>query len=160
MRVTSAAVTSLCLSVGISLFALYGQDAPKTQTSVWDGVYTADQAKHGQTLYNNSCFSCHGADLSGDDEDPPIAGPEFLAKWNGKTADDLFEKIERTMPSGHANSLPRESTRDILAYILSQNAFPAGTTELPLEADKLSQIRMDASKKGAQFQLHPISPLP
>jgi quinoprotein glucose dehydrogenase len=160
MRVTSAAVTSLCLSVGISLFALYGQDARKTQTSVWDGVYTADQAKHGQALYNNSCFSCHGADLSGDDEDPPIAGPEFLAKWNGKTADDLFEKIQRTMPSGHANTLPRESTRDILAYILSQNAFPAGANELPVDPGKLTQIRFDASKPPAHFQQPSAPQLP
>jgi mono/diheme cytochrome c family protein len=159
MRVTSAAVTSLCLSIGISLFALYGQEAPKSQISVWDGVYTAEQAAHGQALYNNSCFSCHGADLSGDDEDPPIAGPEFLTKWKGKTADDVFEKIQRTMPSGHANTLPREATRDILAYILSVNSFPAGKTELPMEADKLTQIRMDASKPGAQLKLHPDSQL-
>jgi len=27
--------------------------------SVWDGVYTAEQAKRGQPLYVKSCGSCH-----------------------------------------------------------------------------------------------------
>jgi mono/diheme cytochrome c family protein len=150
MRATPAGITGLCLTVGISLFALYGQESPKPRASVWDGVYTVEQASRGHSLYNDNCFSCHGADLAGDEENPAIAGSEFLTKWNGRTVDDLFEKIQRTMPSGHAGTLSRDATRDILAYILSANAIPAGKAELPQESDKLSQIRLDGSKPAAQ----------
>ena len=46
-------------------------------------------------------------------------------------------------------ALSRDADRDILAYILSVNAIPAGKTELTDQSDKLSQIRMDASKPAA-----------
>jgi mono/diheme cytochrome c family protein len=150
MRATAAAITSLCLTVGISLFALYGQEAPKPATSVWDGVYTAEQANRGHALYNDKCFGCHAADLGGDEDVPPIAGPEFLAKWNGRTVGDLLDKIQKTMPSGKPGTLSPDVNRDILAYVLSVSAFPAGKAELPQENDKLSQIRIDAAKPAAQ----------
>lgn len=160
MRATSVGITSLCLAAGISLFALYGQEAPKTQTSVWDGVYTAEQASHGQSLYNDTCFACHGADLMGSDlagVDPagnnvirPLAGGKFLTKWNGRSLDELLNKIQTTMPSGNPGALSRDADRDIVAYILSVNAIPAGKTELTDQSDKLSLIRMDASKPGAR----------
>src|SRR5579875_265288 len=37
----------------------------QTAVSVWDGVYTADQAKRGAEAYANSCASCHGEQLEG-----------------------------------------------------------------------------------------------
>lgn len=148
------------MAVGVSLFALYGQEAPATKTSVWDGVYTAEQASHGQALYNDTCFACHGADLAGTDLAgldangnnviPPLTGTKFLNKWKGRTLDELFTKIQTTMPSGNPGGLSRETNRDILAYILSVNTIPAGKIELTDQSDKLSQIRIDASKPGAQ----------
>ena len=35
--------------------------AAQASRSVWDGVYTDEQAKRGQTLYGKECSSCHGA---------------------------------------------------------------------------------------------------
>jgi cytochrome c len=123
-------------------------------------VYTAAQATHGQALYNDTCFACHGADLAGTDIAgvdpagnnliPPLVGAKFLNKWNGKNLDEIFEQIQTKMPSGNPGTLSRDATRDLLAYILSVNSFPAGTTELPQQADKLTQIRMDAAKPGAK----------
>ena len=74
--------------------------------SVWDGVYTKVQANRGQTAYREECFKCHGENLSGGDAGPPLAGDEFLRKWNGKTAGDLFGVIRKTMPSDDPGSLP------------------------------------------------------
>src|SRR5579871_1480576 len=52
--------------------------------SVWDGVYTADQAKRGEERYGRQCGHCHGDDLEGDIvENPQLAGPMFRDKWNG-----------------------------------------------------------------------------
>ncbi len=156
MRATSMAVAGFSVTVGVSLFALYGQEAPKPQTSVWDGVYTAEQASHGQSLYNDTCFACHGADLAGTDLAgvdpagnnliPPLVGSKFLTKWNGKSLDELFEQIQTKMPSGNPGSLSRDANRDILAYILSVNSIPAGKTELSQDSGKLTAIRIDATK--------------
>jgi mono/diheme cytochrome c family protein len=142
-------ITSFCMAVGVSLFAVHAQDAPKPQSSVWDGVYTAEQANHGKSLYNDNCMSCHGSDLTGTEVSPALTGSEFLSKWNSRTLDTLFTTIHDTMPEGNAGTLSPEADRDTLAYILSVNGFPAGKTELPQESDKLSQIRIDASKPGA-----------
>lgn len=149
MKATLVGMTSLCLAAGVSLLVLHAQDAPKQQSSVWDGVYTVEQANHGRSLYNDNCVSCHGPDLAGTEMSPvALTGDKFLSKWNGATVGALFDKIHDTMPAGNAGGLSREVYADTLAYILSVNGFPSGKTELPQQTDKLSQIRIDASKPG------------
>ena len=36
--------------------------------SVWDGVYTEEQAERGQALYAKDAPSCHGAALTGGED--------------------------------------------------------------------------------------------
>ena len=114
--------------------------------NVWDGVYTADQAKRGQPLYNQNCSACHGDTLTGGEMAPPLVGGDFLANWNGLTAGDLFERIRTSMPANNPGKLSREVNADILAYILSVNQFPAGSAELDRRTEFLKQIRIDAVK--------------
>ena len=45
--------------------------------SVWDGVYTDEQAKRGTPLYSQFCASCHGPDLTGGEMAPALAGGDF-----------------------------------------------------------------------------------
>jgi len=118
------------------------QDAPTR--SVWDGVYTEDQAKRGQALYNQHCMTCHGDSLSGGEQAPPLAGSEFLSNWNGLTVGDLFERIRTSMPLNNPQSLNRDSNALILTYILSVNRFPAGQAELPTRTEVLKLIRIEA----------------
>ncbi|HMD48892.1 MAG TPA: cytochrome c, partial [Bryobacteraceae bacterium] len=68
----------------------------QTPRSVWDGVYTQDQAKQGEAVYSESCSSCHGTSLIGQDAAPALAGGDFLSNWNGLTVGDLFERIRTT----------------------------------------------------------------
>ena len=35
------------------------------EPSVWDGVFTAEQARRGETAYLSACASCHGTGLEG-----------------------------------------------------------------------------------------------
>src|SRR5215472_5961026 len=98
--------------------ALYSNLHAQSSKSVWDGVYTADQAKQGQALYNESCSSCHGDTLMGGESAPALAGGEFLSNWNGLTLGDLFERIRKTMPLDKPGKLSREVNADILAYVL------------------------------------------
>ena len=114
--------------------------------SVWDGVYTPDQAKRGDALYRQQCASCHGTALTGGESAPPLAGGEFLSNWNGLTVGDLFERIRISMPADRPGKLTREQNADILAFMLSMNQFPSGKTELERQTEVLKQIRVEAAK--------------
>jgi len=124
--------------------AAYSQEPTR---SVWDGVYTEDQANRGQGLYKEHCASCHADTLTGGEMSPPLAGGDFLSNWNGLTMGELFERIRTTMPLNKAGKLTREVNADITAYILSFNKFPAGKAELPRSTEFLKQIRIESEKK-------------
>ncbi|HEV2462820.1 MAG TPA: cytochrome c, partial [Acidobacteriaceae bacterium] len=131
----------------ISLAVLLVSAIAQTSRSVWDGVYTAGQAKRGAALYSQECASCHGLTLNGGEMAPALTGGEFLANWNGLTLADLFNRIRQSMPADRPGSLTRDQNADVLAHILSMNQFPAGTTELDKRIDYLNQIRIEASRK-------------
>jgi mono/diheme cytochrome c family protein len=114
--------------------------------SVWDGVYTEEQAQRGEPLYHDSCSACHGDTLKGSGETPALAGSAFLANWSGLPLGDLFERIRRTMPQDKPGRVTRQQKADILAYLLRFNKFPAGKTELPHQTEFLNEIRFEASK--------------
>ena len=64
----------LCLgTAGTTLGAGQGR-------TVWDGIYTDEQADRGESLYQDACASCHGQDLSGGQMVPELIGGEFT--WN------------------------------------------------------------------------------
>jgi len=114
--------------------------------SVWDGIYTPDQANRGKEVYNKACASCHGVALDGSGTAPPLSGPDFKGDWSGQTVDDLFEKMQTSMPADKPGQLSREQNADILAFLLTSNGFPAGTKELPTDAAMLQKIRFETTK--------------
>jgi mono/diheme cytochrome c family protein len=116
--------------------------------SVWDGVYTEGQAARGVSLYRRECASCHGEALEGAGLFPSLAGDDFKSNWNGKPLGDLFEKMRATMPADHPGKLNRDQNADILAYMLKQNGFPAGSTAIKGDANALKSVRFDAAKPG------------
>ena len=104
------------MAVGIA--NLSGQPPPAA-------VFTADQAAAGRTAYQANCASCHLADLGGRNEAPPLAGVNFLNTWRNRTARDLFEYVQSTMPP-QAASLPSDQYLSIVAFILQSNGASAG----------------------------------
>ena len=114
--------------------------------SVWDGVYTQAQASRGETVYSKECASCHGQGLDGSGQAPPLSGADFKGNWNGQTVDDLFEKVQTSMPGDQPGKLSREQNADILAFVLGNNGFPAGSKELPADAAALGKIRFETAK--------------
>lgn len=115
--------------------------AANTEQTVWEGVYNAVQAKRGETLAVQKCVICHGEELLGN-EAPGLVGPDFLVHWNTKTAWELLDRMKTTMPATTPGTLSLQENADILAYMLSLNAFPAGKKELPSDMAALSQIRI------------------
>jgi S-disulfanyl-L-cysteine oxidoreductase SoxD len=130
--------------------AVRAQEPPSSERSVWDGVYTEEQAKRGEALYEKQCSTCHGDKLAGRESAPPLTGGAFMANWNGLTLGDLFERIRRTMPQDSPGKLSRQQNADVLAYVLSFNKFPAGKTELYRQAEMLKEIRFEAAKPEAK----------
>jgi mono/diheme cytochrome c family protein len=126
--------------------ALHAQPQPDTNASVWDGIYSSAQATRGKALYAKTCASCHGPMLEGSGQMPPLVGDSFTGDWDNQTVDDLFEKIQSTMPGDKPGSLTRTQNADILAYVLSFNKFPKGTKKLPIDMAALQKIRFQAAK--------------
>ncbi len=110
--------------------------------TIWDGVFTEEQAARGQQAYRQSCASCHLDDLLGERDAPPLAGAQFSNRWNGNTADDMLQTIRRTMPQEAPDSLGPQGYADIVSYLLQVNGSPAGDAELPGESSALQQIRI------------------
>ena len=135
--------------IAASLFALRAQE-PAGSRSVWDGVYTEEQAKRGEPVYQKECAACHGAMMTGGESAPPLTGGGFQANWNGLTLGDLFDRIRKTMPQSKPGSLTRQQNADVLAFMLSLNKFPAGKTELYRQSEMLKEIRFETKKPAAK----------
>jgi mono/diheme cytochrome c family protein len=123
-----------------------GAAAPQESASVWDGVFTDEQATRGETAYRQECSNCHGPELEGADMTPPLVGGAFTANWNDLTVGDLFERIRTTMPLDKPGKLSRQQNADVIAFMLKVNMWPAGTSELSRELGALKQIRIQSSR--------------
>lgn len=144
MRFTTAAFITLTIATGaVTSVALRAQ---QPATTTWDGVYTAEQAKRGETAYGTACASCHGGDLAGDGFAPALSGSEFANTWNGTPVSDLYERIRSSMPPSGPDEVPAAEKVDIVAYLLKANKFPEGTTELPSQAEAMKTITFKANK--------------
>ena len=120
--------------------------AAQTTRSVWDGVYTEEQSKRGQAVYQKECASCHGPELTGGESAPALTGIGFLSNWNGLTVGDLFERMRVSMPQDNPSRLSRAQHTDVLAFLLNANRFPTGKTELDRQTEVMKQIRFEAER--------------
>jgi S-disulfanyl-L-cysteine oxidoreductase SoxD len=127
--------------------AVTGLAFAQATKSVWDGVYTSEQAKRGEAIYAKECAACHGTELTGGEEAPPLSGGGFTSNWNGLTLGDLFERTRTTMPQGNPARVTRQQHADVLAYVLSVNRFPAGKAELEPKPEVLRGVKFEAEKK-------------
>ena len=81
------------------------------------GAYTQRQADAGRTAYEVSCAGCHGPDLNGSSDAPPLTGPNFTGAWGARPVNDLFTHTMKTMPPPAPGSLGEEMTLNIVAYV-------------------------------------------
>ena len=101
-----------------------------TQTAVQEpSVFAAAQSAAGQALYQANCASCHVADLTGRNEAPPLAGPNFMNTWRDRPTADLVSYMQATMPPGQP-SLAESDYVNIAAFILQTNGATPGAQAL------------------------------
>jgi mono/diheme cytochrome c family protein len=137
-----AAIAFAMIALGLSVRA-----APQTpRKTVWDGVYTADQATRGQALYKTHCGYCHRDDLIGGGSEagaPALKGPIFTIRWRDQPIADMFVTIGTTMPQNKPDTLTPQVVIDIISFLLESNAMPAGTSELPPDLEALKSVFME-----------------
>ena len=107
--------------------------AQESPTTVADGVYTDIQAARGASVYDTACAGCHRADLGGA-TGPALREQRFAKEFAGKDLKALFTRIATTMPRNAPASLGDSVYLDILAYVLRENGFSAGSHELAADA--------------------------
>ena len=120
------------------------QNAART---VWEGIYTEEQAQRGQETYRKTCGGCHADDLTGDDA-PALRGGHFASRWDQQTIWDLMFTIGTTMPLDTPSSLDPQEYADIIAFILRENGMPAGKTELLADPEEMTSVVITARPPG------------
>src|SRR5215813_15628617 len=118
--------------------------------TVWDGVYTEQQATRGALSFATNCARCHGGTTSDGEDARSLAGERFWKSFRESTVDHLLDYVSRNMPNGAGGTLSASEYADLVAFILSRNAIPPGTSELTKEAAVGIQIRSEERRVGKE----------
>ncbi|MGC4082539.1 MAG: cytochrome c [Vicinamibacterales bacterium] len=130
----TTAVLSLSLAGGTAA-AAGGQD-PRT---IVNRVFSVAQAERGEARFKTSCSSCHTPGS--------FAGGSFAERWAGQTMAEVFEFVSNAMPENDPGGLKKQEYADVLAFILSVNAYPAGNDELPTDPVELKKLAIAPNPK-------------
>jgi mono/diheme cytochrome c family protein len=109
-------LVTACAIAGSGLIVLAGQEPPAP------AVFTAAQAAAGRTAFQSTCGKCHTGPFlrrtgdagelppvdslpagmqdvvrSAGGQVPPLAGPDFMARWGAKTTKDLSARIREAV---------------------------------------------------------------
>jgi alcohol dehydrogenase (cytochrome c) len=124
-----------------------------------NGVFTNDQVAIGQTTFQTICAKCHQPDLRGGSEAPPLAGAPFMNAWRGRTTNDLYTKIQTSMPADNPRTLSDQAVESLVAFILRQNGAPAGNQQLTAATSvPIGQIATGAAPPAAAVQAAAATP--
>ena len=96
--------------------------------------YTAAQAAAGETAYQAACVTCHMLDLSGSGAAPPLAGPSFARRWDGRPFAELTGYMREHMPRTVPGVLNDRTYLAVVAYVLAKNGMPSGEAALTLDS--------------------------
>ena len=113
------------------------------QTAGGESLYAAPQAEEGKKVFDASCAMCHGADLAGQNDAPPLSGDYFASSWGGHKVSELLEFVQGNMPMTAPGSLSEETYARVVAYILSRNGLPAGDAPLAKGATGVIAVAKD-----------------
>lgn len=105
--------------------------APVGRT-VLAGVYTAPQATRGSQEFQQTCASCHSP--------AEFSGPVFQRIWDGRSVGELYQVISTMMPQNDPGSLSPQEYTDIITFVLRQNGYPEGDSELPADPIALGEV--------------------
>ncbi|NGY03234.1 c-type cytochrome [Solimonas terrae] len=105
------------------------------------GLYTVQQAETGRATFRSNCAICHGPDLEGR-AGPALKGATFANPEANFHVGDIFKIVSENMPAPAPGTLPHEDYVNVMAYILQQNGYPAGSTALTFDSALKSTVRL------------------
>lgn len=127
---------SWVVAAGISL----GAQRTAPSRSVWDGVYSEEQAERGKTAYEAQCAFCHLSELTGQGFAPALIEDTFKSRWQDGNLGDLFTIVKQTMPQDKPASLSDKEYAEVVAFLLKSNLYPAGKQELQPDPKALYEV--------------------
>ena len=146
MRVTRAAIGILGAAAAAAMLPAGREVIAQPGKSVWDGVFTMEQAARGEGSYQKECSSCHGAALEGDGGfAPALVAEAFTGRWQNGTVGDVLIVVKASMPQDRPAALSPDVYADIVAFMLKMNNYPAGQTELSTDPAQSQDIRIAKS---------------
>lgn len=129
-----AILTAMSVQPGEAVAQASGS-ASETQT-IWDGVYSVNQAERGKEISAVNCAACHSQVEWG--------SPSFMTRWAGSSVAHLHVHIRDNMPYDAPGRLSAQEYADIVAYMLFLNNVPVGEKELPGTVSELDKIQFTA----------------
>ena len=142
-------LAAVVIAGGVLAASGHAQSPAKT---VWDGVFSPEQAARGEAQYIARCAACHGATLNGTGEAPGLNGGEFVSHYDQLTIADLFDRVRTTMPQNDPGSMSRDEYADVVAFLLKANGFPAGTAALDRRTEVMATIGIQSQKPTSGTQ--------
>ena len=118
-------------------------------------------ATKGQSVYAESCISCHGPKLEGSPFAPTLIGETFMSHWRGKEAAELLTQMRTTMPPKGLPTLNADVYPDLMAFLVKANlqgpaAFagvqPAAQSAVAENATKPAAVSADLAQKLAALE--------
>lgn len=148
LAVAGLSVAACASSSGTDTAAPSPETAAETPTTeegaatvaTGDATFTDEQADRGRDIFRAQCTECHYSSEFSDSQ--------FKFKWSRRSAGNLYELIQSSMPETAPGSLTAEETVDLVSYILSMNGFEPGASELApdravLDGISLASIRSE-----------------
>lgn len=132
------------LGLLLVVFSLSSVSFSQSAPSIWDGIFSIEQASRGEAVYTEACIACHGQDLGGNSNSPGLVGMGFMFLWEGRSVGEFFEKIRSEMPTDRPGQLSIQNYLDVVSYVLQKNDFPLGDAELPSDVAILNAITISA----------------
>ncbi len=99
--------------------------------------FTTEQAAAGRASYEQNCAVCHGADMR-TLPNAQLVGPEFMSRWQNRSANELIAQLRATMPPEGPGSLPEATYVAVVAFILESNG--SEVSRQPLTATTATAI--------------------
>ena len=135
---------AVCLCAAAFVTAvLAAAPSARQATTAASGVYTEAQAARGLAVYQKECTYCHHDDLLGGEDleviPPALVAASFEERWYGKSVAEMFRVISETMPWRGKGLTPAQYA-DVVAYLLKENGYHAGSQELPADPARLEKI--------------------
>lgn len=105
-----------------------------TMASAGGSTFSDEQADRGRDIFRAACTECHYSSEFSDSQ--------FKFKWSRRSAGNLYQLIQTSMPETAPGSLSPAETVDIVTYIMRMNGFEPGGVELSSERAVLDGISL------------------